>query len=288
MHSDDAIKKERNGADAELNPMLGDWQQRFDFPPVPYSKGAEARRVFRKAVQAELSNKFFFSNEIRLDIVLYLDVQTVLETDETADVDNYSKAISDALKGPNGLYFDDTQIQSLSIHWLDCYGRDRAHFTVSISSSPDDFLLKPIEFYEMPDGLWYPHGRILWTEDGEEVQADHLHYSGLLILEMMSGVKKQARHMFRKSGMDRLRAYQNTQYLSSSARGFHRSRLDDEFKAHTMKMWRTEFESWRRMNDDKIAPVMELVEGARENFYKMANLLSGNIDGTDRPSHGSE
>lgn len=279
MHSEEAVEHERNGANAGLNPMFGDWQQRFDFAPVPYSKGGEARRAFRDAVQSALRNKFFYSSEIRLDIVLHLDVQTVLETDETADVDNYSKAISDALKGPNGLYIDDTQIQALSIHWLDCYGRDRAHFDVSISSSPDDFLLKPVEFYEMPDGLWYPQGRLLWSDGAEDEQSDRNHYAGLLILEMMSGVKKDARHMFRKQGMDRLRAYQNALYLSSSARGFHRSRLDDDFKLHPIRKWREAFEDWRKTNADEIAPIQELLDRARENYNDMTRLISGSVPG---------
>lgn len=281
MHSDDAIEHERKGANAGLNPMFGDWQQRFNFPPVPYSKGGEARRAFRELVQAELSNKFFYSNEIRLDIVLYLDVQTILETDETADVDNYSKAISDALKGPNGLYFDDTQIQALSIHWLDCYGRDRAHFDVSIFASPDDFMLKPVEFYEMPDGLWYPHGRLMWSDGGEDEQSDRNHYAGLLIMEMMSRVKRDARHLFRQRGMDRLRAYQNAQYLSSSARGFHRSRIDDDFVSHKLNKWQEDFNAWRDENADEIAAIEELVSGARENYNQMAKLLSGEIPQPD-------
>lgn len=281
MHSDEAIEHERKGADAGLNPMFGDWQQRFHFPPVPYSKGGEARRAFREMVQAELRNKFIYSNEIRLDIVLYLDVQTILETDETADVDNYSKAISDALKGPNGLYFDDTQIQALSIQWLDCYGRDRAHFDVSISASPDDFMLKPVDFYEMPDGLWYPHGRLMWSDGGEDEQSDRHHYAGLLIMEMMSRVKRDARHLFRQRGMDRLRAYQNARYLSSSARGFHRSRIGDDFVSHKLNKWRTDFKAWRDENGDEIAAIEELVAGSRKNYDQMAKLLAGELPQPD-------
>ena len=71
--------------------MFGDWQQRFDFAPVSYAAGGVKRAAFQEAFQAELKNKFFYTNEVRLGIVLHLDVQTVLETDETADVDNYAK-----------------------------------------------------------------------------------------------------------------------------------------------------------------------------------------------------
>ena len=207
MHSDEALEHERVGANAGLNPMFGDWQHRFDFAPISYAAGGVKRAAFRGAIQAELKNRFFYTNEVRLDIVLHLDVQTVLETDETADVDNYAKAILDGLKGPNGILLDDTQVQALTIYWLDSYGRDQTYFEVSVSSSPDDFMLKPIEFYEMPDGLWYPHSRRMWSDGGQEDQSDRNHYAGLLILEMMSSVKRDARHLLRKSGMDRLSAY---------------------------------------------------------------------------------
>ncbi|GEM_PF-1449161 len=277
VHSDEPFDQERKGADAGLNPMFGDWQQRFHFAPVPYSKGGEARRAFREAIQAELSNKFFYSNEIRLDIVLYLDVQTILETDETADVDNYSKAISDALKGPDGLYFDDTQIQALSIYWLDCYGRDKAHFEISISGSPDDFVLKPVEFYEMPDGLWYPLCRQMWADGAVDEQSDRNHYAGLLTFEMMSRVKKGARHLFRQRGMDRLRAYQQSLYLACSARGFHRSRIDDAFATHTLRSWQAEYQEWRRENSHEIKSIEKLVASARASYEALSKLISGQL-----------
>jgi Holliday junction resolvase RusA-like endonuclease len=277
MHSDESLEHETKGADSGLNPIFGDWQHRFNFAPVPYVAGGAKREAFRTSIQNELANKFFYSNEVRLNIVLYLDVQTVLETDETADVDNYAKAILDGLKGPNGILFDDAQVQALTIYWLNSYGRDRTYFDVSISSSPDDFMLKPVEFYEMPDGLWYPYSRRMWSDGGQEAQSDRNHYAGLLILEMMSSLQKNARHLFRKAGMDRLRAYQNGLYLSSSARGFHRSRIDSGFLMHARRDWRKAFEVWRNANTDEIAEIEMIVAGARENFAKMAQLIAGQL-----------
>lgn len=277
MHSDEAFEQERKGANAGLNPMFGDWQHRFDFAPISYAAGGAKRAAFRETIQAELKNKFFYTNEVRLEIVLHLDVQTVLETDETADVDNYAKAILDGLKGPDGILFDDTQVQLLTIYWLDSYGRDRTYFEVSISSSPDDFVLKPVEFYEMPDGLWYPHGRRMWSDGGEDDQSDRNHYAGLLILEVMTSVKREARHLFRKSGMDRLRAYQQGMYVSSSARGFHRTRIDEGFPMHARQDWQAAFENWRGDHGDEIAEIERLVADVRDNYGKMAALLAGEL-----------
>jgi hypothetical protein len=200
-----------------------------------------------------------------------------LETDETADFDNYAKAILDGLKGPRGILFDDTQVQALGIHWLDSYGRDKSHFTVSISGSPDDFMLKPVKFYEMPDGLWYHHGRLMWSDGGEDEQSDRNHYAGLLILEVMTEAQKRTRHMMREAGQDRLRAYQRGRYIGSSARGFHRSRIDDGFAAHPRNAWREAFEAWRAKNSAEFAELDSLIEGVRENHASMAGLLAGKL-----------
>lgn len=277
VDSDEALEHERSGADTGLNPMFGDWQHQFKFGPISYAAGGLKRADFRDAIQSELKNKFFYTSEVRLDIALHLDVQTVLETDETADVDNYAKAILDGLKGPNGILFDDTQVQALTIYWLDSYGRDRSYFEVSISSSPDDFMLKPVEFYEMPDGLWYPHSRRMWSGGGQEDQSDRNHYTGLLILEVMSSVKKDARNLFRKSGMDRLRAYQKGMYVSSLARGFHRSRIDEGFPMRARQEWRLAFDTWRRGHADDIAEIERTLAGVRENYGSMAALLAGQL-----------
>jgi hypothetical protein len=220
MTFDEQLRLERQGANAGLNPMFGEWQHRFEFPPVPYGNRAAQRGEFRAAIQAELKNHWLFSNEIHLEIILHVDVQTVLETDEAADLDNYAKAILDGLKGPNGIMIDDTQVQALTISWIDGYGAPA--FTVAAKGSPDEFVLKPQEFYEMPDGLWYPHGRYLWSQGGSEPCDDFNHFVGLSVMELMSSTKRRARAEMRKGGADRLRAYQQAMYLSNSARGFHR------------------------------------------------------------------
>ena len=205
---EDQLRMEREGADAGLNPMFGEWQQTFKFAPVPYGDGDAKRQVFHQAIQAALTNRWLYSHEIHLEIVLHLDVQTVLETSETADLDNYAKAILDGLKGPDGIMFDDTQVQALSISWLDGYGEPS--FTVQTKGSPDDFVLKPIEFYEMPDSLWYPHGRLAWSDGGQGEMSDRNHFAGVSIIEMMSSIKTRAKAEMRKERFDRLRAYQQS------------------------------------------------------------------------------
>jgi len=171
-------------------------------------------------------------------------VQDILETSETADLDNYAKAILDGLKGPGGIMFNDTQVQSLGLSWLDTY--DAPYFTVEARSSPDDFILKPVEFFEMPDRLGYPHSKLLWDQDGpkalSEQQSPHIsqarlpqeatliwdspctraserdHYFDLCLTEMMSSAKKRFRMALRSAGQNRLRALRDWQKAREASR----------------------------------------------------------------------
>lgn len=268
---DDQVALERQGALASINPMFGEWQHHFQFAPVPHGNRAAQYGEFRSAMQAELKNRWLYANEVSLEIALHVDVQTTLESDSAADLDNYAKAILDGLKGPGGIMVDDTQVQSLAISWIDGYGEPT--FTVAAKSSPDDFVLKPQEFYEMPDGLWYPHGRVLWT-DGHAVEVSNFnHYAGLSVMELMSRTQRKARAEARKAGASRLRAYQMGRYLSTSARGFHRSRID-AFPMHRLGEWQAERAAWAKADTGAFGKVGEVLQTMREAHDRMIAALT--------------
>jgi len=266
------LKMEHHGVIAEINPMFGEWQHQFRFAPVPYGNGAAQRGEFREAIQAELTNQWLYATEIQLAITLRLDVQTVLETDETADLDNYAKAILDGLKGPKGIMIDDTQVQSLAISWIDGYGDPS--FEIAVRGSPDDFVLKPQEFYEMPDKLWYPHGRVLWTDGRAETISDFNHYAGLSVIEQMSSLQTRVRAGARKAGADRLRAYQLGRYVSTSARGFHRSRIEGSFPLHPRREWQAERAQWSKNDGAEFAKVEEILRKMRVSHDQMTASLT--------------
>lgn len=272
MSIDEQLRLERLGADARVNPMFGKWQQRFDFAPVPYGNGAAQRGEFRTAIQAELNNRWLYSNEIHLEITLHVDVQTVLETDEAADLDNYAKSILDGLKGPNGIMIDDTQVQALTISWIDGYGPPA--FTIAAKGSPDEFVLKPQEFFEMPDGLWYPQGPNLWTAGAAEASDEFNHFADLSIIELMSSTKRRARAEMRKGGADRLRAYQQAMYLSTSARGFHRSRIEDGFTMHPQREWQAERVRWAETDPAHAAMLEESLGKIREGHNRLIEAMA--------------
>jgi hypothetical protein len=68
--SDDAYENEWKGANTGLNPMFGDWQHRFKFAPVPYGDGGAKLADFRKAIRGALTNNFFYTSEVRLEIII--------------------------------------------------------------------------------------------------------------------------------------------------------------------------------------------------------------------------
>ncbi|WP_029014867.1 RusA family crossover junction endodeoxyribonuclease [Niveispirillum irakense] len=249
------LAMERTGALAGLNPMFGEWQHHFHFAPKPYGNVSAKQGEFRAAIQAELTNQWLYSSNVSLEIILHVDVQTTLETDETADLDNYAKAILDAIKGPNGIMIDDTQVQSLSISWINGYGRPS--FSISARGSPDDFVLKPQEFYEMPDRLWYPLGRALWS-DGKAVNISDLeHYLHLSVIEQISSAQNRVRAQLRNAGHNRLKAYQIGRRIATSARGFHRSRIEGSFQMHSRSEWQNERTVWGERNADELKLIIK-------------------------------
>lgn len=269
---DDQLAIERKGALAGINPMFGEWQHHFQFAPVPYGNGAVPRGEFRAAIQAALTNRWLYANEVSLEITLHVDVQTTLETDETADLDNYAKAILDGLKGPDGIMIDDTQVQALAISWIDGYGQPS--FTVAARSSPDDFVLKPQEFYEMPDGLWYPHGRVFWTDGHAQTISDSNHYAGLSIIELMSSTQRRIRAEARKAGANRRRAYQIGRHVSTSARGFHRSRIEGEFPMHPRREWQAERAKWSESDAGEFRKIEDLLREMKDSHERMIEALT--------------
>jgi hypothetical protein len=170
--------------------------------------------------------------------------------------------------------FDDTQVQSLAISWLDTY--DDPSFTVVAKSSPDDFLLKPIEFYEMPDGLWYPQGRFVWSNGGKDPLPNKDHFIGLSILEMMSSVKKRGRDALRRAGSNRPQAYQKGHYFSSLAWGFHRSRVSDGgFPLHPRKEWQAAREAFKGSDASAMKEIEEALSSVRSAYEDVVKALAG-------------
>lgn len=233
---DEPFEIERRGAAAGINPMFGDWQQRFDLEPVSYANGGNARAAFRAAVRAQLTNKFVFVGEISLRVVLYLDEQKMLETPSYGDIDNHAKQLLDTIKGRGGLLIDDCQVQHIDISWIDVpHG---AHFEMAIKASPDDFMALPLRLYEMPDGLYYPLSDQAWTTEGQKPVSAEQTLSIARALADMTRHKRALRHDLRQAGLPQFRAFQYGKYASPVLMGYHRTRVEQSgFEVVALKAW---------------------------------------------------
>lgn len=204
---DEPFEIEARGAAEGINPLFGEWRQRFDLTPISYDNLGPTRAVFKQTVRSQLTNKFVFVGEISVTITLYLNEQTMLETPAYGDVDNYAKQLLDTLKGKGGLLIDDCQVE--------------------IKGGPDDFLPTPLKLHQMPDDLYYPISEFVWTTSGVIPAPDGLVMDLAEALAQMTARKRSMRHQLRQNGIAQFRAFQNCKCLSPVLIGFNKSRIVD-------------------------------------------------------------
>lgn len=205
-----------------INPFFGEYHQMFNIRPLPY--GNKNKEQFKVAVQEYFKNLYYyFYDEVRVEIELYLNEQRRYETPESGDLDNYAKLICDSLKGKNGILIDDVQIQRLSIGWIDTMKDE--YFEVRIFSHPDSFVLKDIEFYEMPNGLYYPISDKKWTVDGiKEVTFKEKEDIQKMLYVILKDVRKK-RHVLHQEGKQGPKAYYEYMRSHPVLRGYNKNRL---------------------------------------------------------------
>jgi Holliday junction resolvase RusA-like endonuclease len=192
-------------------------QHQFNFNPLHYGAGGARQREFKQRVGEELrSYGFYFSGEVRLSWHLFLDEQDRWESSGGADVDNFAKLLNDAVKGPDGLLFDDSQVQRLEIAWLPA--EEGENFELTVHCRIDEFVARPASLYEMGDGLWYPV-----PDDAMEVPTA----KAMLLpgLDHMTVRTKMLRHYLRQGGLLRREAFKEATVVQPTARGFHYSRI---------------------------------------------------------------
>ncbi|MFY1659358.1 hypothetical protein [Micromonospora sp. WMMD1274] len=206
-----------SGIDAEWRPCYGSMEHQFRFDPLHYGAGGARQREFKQRVGEELrSYGFYFSGEVRLRWHLFLDEQDRWESPGGADVDNFAKLLNDAVKGPDGLLFDDSQVQRLEIAWLSA--DEGEYFELTVHCGMEEFVSRPASLYEMGDGLWYP------IQD--EVMADPTAKVMVLPrLDYLTVRTKRLRHLLRQGGLLRREAFREARVVQPIARGFHFSRI---------------------------------------------------------------
>ncbi len=252
MNSDD-MDKEQNGYKAGRNPLMGEFCRKFDFEPVPYgsshNKSSSKREAFTKKVTDQLSDiKYFYFGEVKVEWTLYFDEQKRLEKSDIGDLDNYAKLLCDSIKGPKGILIDDTQIQTLNIAWIDT--GDNPYFELKILGNPDDFIMKPIVLYEMPDSLYYPFSTRQWSPEG--ITDCSQEQFRLLLSALYRSIKNK--HDFRislqKNGYSPIEAYRTSRCLKPILYGFHKTRVSDAgYILRSISEWTSEFSVDDVLND---------------------------------------
>ena len=257
------LEIESAGAKMGVNPFFGEWRKCFYFSPVPHTARADKRAAFRERMRNDIDCRYYFTDEVKVEISLHIDEQRIRETDRTADLDNFAKCILDCIKGKDGILIDDCQIQSLHISWIDVYN-ETEWFEVEIRGHPDEFSLKEVALYEMPDGLWYPLSNHTWDK-GKATPIDEVtKIAGPLILEAMTEFSKKIRAKLRDSGYNRMQAYRQSKYHATAARGFHKSRVEGEFELIKLKEWKRQVSELSERGDEKATEVIEMVRSFKD------------------------
>lgn len=233
---DEPIYIEMEFAKKGLNPVFGEWSRTFNYPSVSYS--SPKRKDFQNKLAAEFSDvHFLFSHDVKVEITLYQFHQKRLETPDYGDLDNHAKSICDAIKGASGIMIDDCQVQQLDICWNDIPDFER--FEIRLRGSPDDFTLKPVEFYEMSNGLYYPFSKRYWTQQGPQEMNDTERKVVLDFLWEMVSKSKKIRHDFRQLGETPINSFWASRKIHPVIEGYHKSRLFDcGFKIYEKSEWR--------------------------------------------------
>lgn len=233
LHREEENEFEYEQSKMGLNPYWGEYSGKFAIRPIPY--GNRNKQIFKEEVQKYFQGiYYYFVDEVKVHINLYLNEGRRYETPDSADLDNYAKLICDCLKGSKGILIDDIQIQHLSISWLDTIQDE--YFEVSVHGRPDDFIMKDVEFYEMLNGMYYPISNKVWTLEG--VEEFEQKQKMLEILFDSLRVLGKVRHQMHQEGIQGETAYNQYMKYHPIIRGFNKNRiLESGFKLYTLAEW---------------------------------------------------
>lgn len=244
-----SLKIEAEGYKKGHNPMMGEFTRKFGFNAVSYDN-KKAKEFTAKVHKALADIRYLYFAEVKLDITIFCDEKKRMETPELADMDNYAKLLCDCLKGPRGLLIDDTQIQSLSISWIDTV--ESPYFEVNIKGLADEYIMKPITLYEMPDGLFYPLSSKLRTKNGTKDMSEDYRAKILAILHGEISFAGEIRTKLTKERLSPAKAFSASRYLMPLLTGFHKSRIvDSGFEIHYLKDWEPKINPRKVFNELK-------------------------------------
>lgn len=131
-------------------PISDELEFEIPLPPVSLQANANKKRQFTAEVRDILQKRYAFivTSDVQLEIIWSIHERLRYESDTAPDVDNILKPLLDGLSGPNGVLVDDSQVQHLSVGWID-WTSEQQRVAVRI---------------RLNDGLWVERGHLEFVQ----------------------------------------------------------------------------------------------------------------------------
>jgi len=191
---------------------FGEVSFKVDRKPISMQSKGHRKEEYKEYIREIIkSSTYLFSGDVQVDITWHIHEENRYEESSAIDTDNIIKPLLDAISGIQGLLIDDTQVQSISCHWLDNYNKDDEYVEITIKSLPDDFILKKdLLFIEYSNHLCLPFKRD-WEIEFQKTIVHHW--------ETMLNMRDE----LIESGL----SYYDSKAVMPIQRVFHKSKLSD-------------------------------------------------------------
>ena len=191
-------------------PEFGSLELSASVVPVSLQGSKRSKATYKKAISDITSPvTYLLTGEVKIHIEWMIHEELRYETVNSPDVDNIIKPLLDAITGPSGLIVDDSQVQTISCHWVD-WTSSSQRVNVRIDFVPDEFVRK--------EGLRFVHfGNKMYMPLPKQMPENLL---PTIIFSVQTGFDLY-RDM-RSKGID----YYSARNILPVQRPFHRSRLE--------------------------------------------------------------
>ena len=115
---------------SELNGNEIDLQ--FALEPVSMQNSNEKKLAMRKQIQMVTERSpFLVTGPVFVSIDYYCSNIKRLKNHGAYDLDNIVKPLLDSLSGVNGILLDDTQVERVTVNWIDTYQNEEVHMALN-------------------------------------------------------------------------------------------------------------------------------------------------------------
>lgn len=137
---------------------------RSSIPPVSLQASSARKREFKSLLSEAIARNtsFYFAHDVKVEFTWEIEERKRYETHIVADLDNLLKPLLDAATGPEGVLFDDNQVQQIGASWISVgYGWPEG-FTLEFAALiPDEAVRRGGTFVEFTPSrcLYLPFDR---------------------------------------------------------------------------------------------------------------------------------